>query len=76
MHGYRFLREMAISHCSYRSIRIIHNLPPFTSMVRSPAEMWSELLSLGQLIEDEPLGKRCRIYQCHFNQENLASIAP
>src|SRR6185503_14046802 len=55
MHGFRFLCEMALSHCSYRSIRIIHNLPPFASMVRSPAEMWSELLSLGDLIKDEPL---------------------
>jgi hypothetical protein len=34
------------------------------------------LLSLAELIKDEPLGKRCGIYQRYFNEENQPDIAP
>lgn len=27
-------------------------------------------------MRDGPLGKRCRIYQCYFNEENPRDIAP
>jgi hypothetical protein len=54
MHGFRFLCEMAISHCSYRSGRIIHNSTALASMARRPAAMWSELLSLGELMRESP----------------------
>ena len=27
-------------------------------------------------MKDEPLGKRCRVHQCYFNEENQPAIAP
>jgi hypothetical protein len=38
--------------------------------------MWSELLSLGELMKDEPLGERCRVCQRYFNEENPSDITP
>ena len=65
---------MALSHCSYRSDPIFPNLPVLTIMGGRSAPVWSELLSLGELMRDEP-GRRCRIYRLYFNEENPSGIA-
>jgi len=45
-------------------------------MGRRPTAVWSQLLSSGELIKDEPFGKRCGIYQRYFSEENQPDIAP
>src|SRR6185295_11955800 len=45
-------------------------------MARRSESVWSQLLSLGELMRDGPLGERCRIYQRYFNEENRPDIAP
>lgn len=76
MHGFRFLCEIALPHCSYRSGRIIHSLP----CSQYGEKIGSGLVTIAQLeIINEgsaPVGKRCGIYQRYFNEENQPDIAP
>ena len=48
--------------------------PVRASMVRRPAAVWSKLLSVGELMRDEP-DKQCHIYRLYFNEENPSDIA-